>query len=61
MKTVGACSTASVKPQHKGAICLQSSQSVILIPTMCGPHDVCETPIVADICERIERDISIKP
>lgn len=46
---------ATVKPpQPQGAICLQSHKSVILIPTICGPHDICEVPIEAEICERVE-------
>jgi len=40
--------------QPKHPVCLQSHREVVLIPTICGEHDVCQKPIVADVCERIE-------
>ena len=39
-------------PQH--AVCLQSRREVVMIPTICGEHDICQKPIVTDVCERIE-------
>lgn len=42
----------NIRPQH--AVCLQSHREVVFIPTICGDHDVCQKPIVAEVCERIE-------
>jgi hypothetical protein len=45
---------ATHRPQPQHAVCLQSHREVVLIPTICGEHDVCQKPIVTDVCERIE-------
>lgn len=35
------------------ATCLQSHRSVILVPVMCSKHELCDIPIIADVCERV--------
>lgn len=39
-------------PQH--AVCLQSHREVVMIPTICGEHNVCQKPITAEVCDRVE-------
>lgn len=39
-------------PQH--AVCLQSHREVVFIPTICGAHDICQKPVVTDVCDRIQ-------
>lgn len=39
-------------PQH--AVCLQSHREVVMIPTICGAHDICQKPIVTEVCDRIQ-------
>lgn len=36
------------------AVCLQSHREVVLIPTVCGKRNICENPIITDVCDRIE-------
>jgi hypothetical protein len=43
---------ATPKPPHP--VCLISHKSVILIPTVCGAHEVCARPIVAELCDSVE-------
>lgn len=49
---VGSITAEPEPPAH--AVCLQSHREVVMIPTICGEHDVCQKPIVTEVCERIE-------
>lgn len=53
---VMAALTFNIKPhsQQQHAVCLQSHREVVFIPTICGAHDICQKPIVTEICDRIE-------
>jgi hypothetical protein len=44
--------TVKAGPQHP--VCLISHRAVILIPTVCGAHEVCARPIVAELCDSVE-------
>ena len=50
--TVRTVTTGAPQPQH--AVCLQSHREVVLIPTICGKADVCQKPVVVDVCDRIQ-------
>ena len=44
----------ALHPHPQGPVCLISHKSVILIPTVCGEHEVCARPIVAELCDSVE-------
>lgn len=48
--------TFNIKPhsQQQHAVCLQSHREVVMIPTICGAHDICQKPIVTEVCDRIQ-------
>jgi hypothetical protein len=50
---VGATMKA-IHPERPHPICLISHRAVILIPTVCGAHEVCARPIVAELCDSVE-------
>jgi len=37
-------------------VCLVSHPEVVVIPTMCHKDDLCDKPIVAQVCDHIEMD-----
>ena len=51
-KVIVALTLHNPPPQH--AVCLQSHREVVLIRTICGEHDVCQKPVVTEICDRVE-------
>ena len=47
-------SVHSIRQRHTHSVCLVSHHAVILIPTVCGEHEVCARPIVAELCDSVE-------